>query len=93
MLEAIATKDLSEAHQDLTAGDKSLDEMADLVLSRVARFFSECVDDESFCAIAVDEKRSIDGKLMSLTLVPCDDVGGSPARRVPKEMPLVLHKA
>lgn len=86
--------DLNEAKAELTANDASLDQMADLILARVGRFFGECVGAESFCAIAVDENRGPDGRLLSLTLVPCDDVDGTPARRVNREIPktLVLAK-
>lgn len=82
--------DLEEAKAELTAHDASLDGMADLILARVGRFFGECVGDESFCAIAVDENRAPNGKLLSLTLVPCDDVNGTPARRVNREIPKTL---
>ena len=76
---------INEARESLTGQDKSLDAMADLILQRVARFFGECVQDESFCALGVDEKRDINGKLLYLRLVPCDDVGGTPARRIAKD--------
>lgn len=81
---------MEEAKAELTANDATLDGMADLILARVGRFFGECVGDESFCAIAVDENRGPNGKLLSLTLVPCDDVDGTPARRVNREIPKTL---
>lgn len=86
---------IEEAKAELTANDVTLDAMADLILARVAKFFGECVGDESFCAIAVDESRGPNGKLQSITLVPCDEVDGSPVRRVNREIPktLVLAKA
>ena len=86
---------IEEAKAELTANDVTLDAMADLILARVAKFFGECVGDESFCAIAVDESRGPNGKLHSITLVPCDEVDGTPVRRVNREIPktLVLSKA
>lgn len=86
---------IEEAKAELTANDVTLDAMADLILARVAKFFGECVGDESFCAIAVDESRGPNGKLLSITLVPCDEVDGTPVRRVNREIPktLVLAKA
>ena len=85
---------IEEAKAELTANDVTLDQMADLILTRVAKFFGECVAAESFCAIAVDESRGPDGKLQSITLVPCDEVNGTPVRRVNREIPktLVLAK-
>lgn len=76
---------VAEAKAELTAEDKTLDEAADALLLRVAKFFGECVADEKFCAIGVDEKRDQNGKLLYLRLVPCDDISGVPARRFPKD--------
>lgn len=69
------------AKQALTGGDATLDAAADAILLRVARFFGECVADPQFCAVSVDEARDSQGRLLSITLIPCDDVGGQPARR------------
>jgi len=73
---------LEAAKEVLTGDDLTLDGVADLVLKRIAQFMGECASDESFCAMAVDEKRDQSGKLLSLTLVACDDVSGEPVRRV-----------
>ena len=89
-LQDIATTTLDDAKAELTADDKSLDAMADLVLNRVARFFGECVNDDGFCALSVDEKRDQNGKLLYLMMVPCDDVAGTPARRWDRELPKVV---
>jgi hypothetical protein len=76
---------LEDAKQALTNDDRTLDEAADAILLRVARFFGECVAEESFCALGVDEKRDANGKLLYLRLVPCDDIAGVPARRFPRD--------
>ena len=78
--------DMNEARAELTADDKTLDQAADALLVRVAKFFGECVADESFCALGVDEQRDANGKLLWLRLVPCDEIDGIPVRRVPKDM-------
>lgn len=75
----------AEAIAELTDDDKTLDQAADALITRVGRFFGECVGDESFCALSIDEKRDQTGKLLYLKLVPCDMVGGEPARRVAKD--------
>ena len=73
---------LEAAKEVLTGDDLTLDGVADLVLKRIAQFLGECASEEAFCAMAVDEKRDLNGKLLSLTLVACDDVAGDPVRRV-----------
>lgn len=77
--------DLSAARAALNGGDTSLDNVADAVLTRVAQFLGECVATPSFCALGVDEKRNSQGQVQYLRLVPCDLVGGQPARRWPKD--------
>lgn len=79
------TMDIKDAHTELTAGDKTLDAAADALLIRVAKFFGECVASPEFCALGVDEKRDQSGKLLYLKLVPCDDKGGIPERRVARD--------
>jgi len=74
-----------QAKEALTSGDVTLDQAADAILMRVAKFFGECVASPEFCALGVDEKRDATGKLQYLRLVPCDLVAGEPARRWPKE--------
>ena len=76
--------DVDAAKQALTGGDATLDAAADAILLRVAKFFGECVSDPQFCAVSVDERRDSEGRLLSITLVPCDDAGGQPARRTPR---------
>jgi hypothetical protein len=76
---------LDQAKEAITGGDLSLDQVADSILARVAKFFGECISSPDFCALGVDEKRDSTGKLLYLRLVPCDEVGGEPARRWPKE--------
>lgn len=76
---------LEQAKEALMDGDLSLDQVADSILMRVAKFFGECVSSPEFCALGVDEKRDATGKLQYLRLVPCDLVGNEPARRWPKE--------
>jgi hypothetical protein len=64
---------------------KTLDDTADELLTRVAQFFGECVGGDTFCGLAIDEKRNEAGILQSLTLVPCDLIHNEPVRRVGRE--------
>lgn len=73
----------SAPEQSAPAG-RTLDQLADDALNRVAAFIGECVSAESFCGLAVDEMRDEDGKLLSLRLVPCDLVADESVRRVGK---------
>lgn len=59
----------------------TLDEMADALIVRVAKFFGECVQADTFCGLSIDENRDAHGQIKSLTLVACDLVGGEPVRR------------
>jgi hypothetical protein len=59
----------------------TLDATADALILRVAQFFGECVRDEAFCGLSIDETRDATGKLTSMKLVPCDLRGGEPERR------------
>jgi hypothetical protein len=77
--------DLQAARAALNGGDTSLDNVADAVLTRVAQFFGECVATPNFCALSVDVKRNSLGQPQYLRMVPCDLVGGQPARRWPKD--------
>lgn len=78
-LDSVVTETLSEA---AAVQDESLAALAEGVINRVAKFFAETMDDPDFCGIAVDQKVTDDGRIASLTLIPCDDVGGTPTRRV-----------
>lgn len=78
-LESVVTDNLSES---AAVQDDNLAALADSVINRVAKFFAETMDDKDFCGIAVDQKVLDDGRIASLTLIPVDDVGGTPTRRV-----------
>ena len=77
--------DMTEAKQAVigkiedTGGN--LDAAADALILRVAQFFGECVQAESFCGLSIDETRDAHGQIKSLTLVACDLVGEEPVRR------------
>lgn len=62
----------------------TIDETADSLLMRVAAFFGECISDDTFCGLSLDEVRDADGKIQGLQLVACDSVGGEPVRRIEK---------
>jgi hypothetical protein len=62
----------------------SLDGLADATLERIAEFFGKCVNEPGFCGFSVDEMTDEDGRMLSFTLVPCDEVNGDPVRRVAK---------
>lgn len=79
-LDSVVTDNLSES---AAVQDESLAGLADGLFTRIAKFFVEVMDDPDFCGIAVDQKVTEDGKrIASLTLIPVDDVGGTPTRRV-----------
>ena len=59
----------------------TLDATADALLLRIAAFFGECVSNEAFCGLSIDETRDDQGQITSLKLVPCDLVGDEPVRR------------
>lgn len=75
----IATDSIAES---VAVQDTTLAALAEGVINRVAKFFAETMDDPDFCGIAVDQKVTDDGRIASLTLIPCDNVGGTPIRRV-----------
>lgn len=79
VLENVVTETLSES---AAVQDESLAALAEGVIKRVAKFFAETMDDPGFCGIAVDQNVLDDGRIASLTLIPVDDVGGTPTRRV-----------
>lgn len=78
-LDSVVTDNLSES---AAVQDESLAGLADGLFTRIAKFFAEVMDDPGFCGIAVDQKVTDDGRIASLTLIPCDDIGGTPTRRV-----------
>ncbi len=85
----MTTKAEAKAAIVAAAGDvgehaNSLDEAADALLERVAVFFGECVGGDTFCGLAIDEKRDENGVLQALQLVACDLVNGDPVRRIAK---------
>jgi hypothetical protein len=75
----LMTEGAEKAHADVTP--KSLDDMADALITRVGKFFGECVAHPDFAGLSVDEERNEDGQLISLRMVPCDNVGGNMSRR------------
>lgn len=75
----VVVRNMSEA---AAVQDESLAALADATYTRIAKFFAEVMDDADFCGIAVDQKVTDDGRIASLTLIPVDDVGGTPTRRV-----------
>jgi len=82
---AEAKQRLIDAAGEVPAENKSsLDEAAEVLLTRVSQFFGECVGGDTFCGLSIDETRDENGLLQSLRLVPCDLVNGEPVRRVGK---------
>lgn len=81
MEKAEAKQQIIDAATENGASGKSLDEAADALLERVAKFFGECVGGDTFCGLSIDEVRNEAGILQSLKLVPCDLVDGEPVRR------------
>lgn len=79
VLESLVTETLSD---DVAVKIQTLEDLADQTFTRVAKFFAETMDDPGFCGIAVDQKVTDDGRIASLMLIPVDDVGGTPTRRV-----------
>lgn len=63
----------------------TLDQLADDTLNHVAAFIGECVGGDTFAGFSVDEVRDEHGLLLSLRLVPCDLLHGSPVRRVERD--------
>lgn len=80
VLEHIATD--SSMAESVAVQDSTLAALAEGVINRVAKFFADTMDDPGFCGIAVDQKVTDDGRIASLMLIPVDDVGGTPTRRV-----------
>lgn len=78
MNQAEAKLELTKNIQDTTG---TLDATADELLLRIAQFFGECVGDETFCGLSIDETRDKAGKITSLKLIPCDFVDNFPVRR------------
>lgn len=64
------------------AAGKTLDDLADEALGRVAAFIGQCVASDTFCGLAIDEQRDDNGQVQSITLVACDKIHGDPIRRV-----------
>lgn len=82
----VEAKTLDDAKGSLTGGDKTLDELADMLLSRMAGFMGECVQSDAFCAVAIDVKRDQSGKLLQMRFTPCDEVNGDPVRRYERDV-------
>lgn len=77
--------DMTQAKAEIVGNIKdntgTLDAAADALILRVAQFFGECVQADTFCGLSIDESRDAHGQIKSLTLVACDMVGEEPVRR------------
>jgi hypothetical protein len=80
--EQLRQQSLDEALAQIPGEQTSFDVVVMDLMSQVGGFFGEASGHPDFCGMAVDVKRDRDHHVLSMTIVPCDTVGGSPARRV-----------